>query len=54
MQHIPKTNGDNPIQDTILGDKQLIFVGQVKPPNSFVILFFRCLTLLYEECKVQR
>jgi hypothetical protein len=39
VQHIPKTHGDYPIQDTILGDKQLMFVGQVKPPSSFVIFF---------------
>jgi hypothetical protein len=39
VQHIPKTHGDYPIQDTILGDKQLMFVGQVKPPSSFVICF---------------
>jgi hypothetical protein len=39
MQQIPKTNGDNPTQDTILEDQQLMFVEQVKPPSSFVTFF---------------
>jgi hypothetical protein len=39
VQQIPKTNGDNPTQDTILGDQQLMFVEQVKPPSSFVTFF---------------
>jgi hypothetical protein len=40
VQHIPKTNGHNPTQNTVLGDQQLMFVGQVKQPSSFIKFFF--------------